>query len=144
MMRTFNKIFCSDRITVERTFGMAASKLRALLRAIPLKKLTSITLFLSVCFKLHNLCVDEYLCKKFKYSANYIAGRCYPHPILPTTYGEFLSSFPSNSHKRHLEYIDYMISQELPSLDLLQIQKALEERKLIQLSSTQVVIINNI
>jgi hypothetical protein len=109
MMRTFNKIFCSDRITIERSFGMTASKWKALLTAIPLKTLPNIILFLNVCFKLHNLCVDEFLCIKYKYPNNYIAGRSYPEPILPVNFGEFNSK---HSNSRHVEYTEFTLCNE--------------------------------
>mmetsp|Transcript_1890 Transcript_1890/g.4409 ORF Transcript_1890/g.4409 Transcript_1890/m.4409 type:complete len:557 (-) Transcript_1890:2051-3721(-) len=85
MMRTFNKIFCSDRITIERTFGQLVRRWGILWGANPRTKFTEISLVLRVAVKLHNLCVDEFLCEKFGYESE--AGRrgeAYPTPRVPT------------------------------------------------------------
>jgi hypothetical protein len=67
MMRTPNKLFCSDRITIERALGQLVRRWAILWGAIPRTKFTEIQLVLRVAVKLHNLCVDEFLCEKFGY-----------------------------------------------------------------------------
>ena len=63
-MRVFNKVFCSDRITVERAYGQMTRKFLILWSESPLKTLKDINLSFSVCVKEHNLNVDEWLCKR--------------------------------------------------------------------------------
>jgi len=95
MMRTFNKIFCSDRITIERAFGQMSRKWPIMWGAIPRNTLEDITLVMKVLVKLHNLCVDEFLCIRFGYMDGVLVDgelKMYPSPSLPRTYGQFMSS----------------------------------------------------
>lgn len=84
-MRLFNKVFCSDRITIERAFGQLVRRWGILWLALPTGNLQEIALVQQVAVKLHNLCVDEWLCEKFGYlTEDGKAGTGYPHPKLPT------------------------------------------------------------
>ena len=64
-MRSFNKIFCSDRITIERTFGIFMRRYQLFWNAFPSENLDELRLVFRVACKLHNLCVDEWLLLKF-------------------------------------------------------------------------------
>ena len=89
LMRTFNKIFCSDRITIERAFGQLVRRWGILWAALPFQKLEEISLCMRVAVKLHNLCVDEFLCRKFEYATTEgVLGTEYPVPKLPTIIAE--------------------------------------------------------
>jgi len=82
-MRTFNKIFCSDRITIERAFGILVRRWAILWLALPTINMEEIQLILRVCVKLHNLCVDEWLCEKFGFATEEgRVGTGYPTPDL--------------------------------------------------------------
>ena len=84
MMRTFNKIFCSDRITIERAFGQLVRRWGILWLALPTRNFEEIQLILRVAVKLHNLCVDEWLCNKFGFLTEQgQRGERYPYPKLP-------------------------------------------------------------
>lgn len=84
IMRTFNKIFCSDRITIERAFGQLVRRWGALWGAIPRTKFVDISLMIRVAVKLHNLYVDEWLCNRFGFLSGE-DGKSYPVPNIPTT-----------------------------------------------------------
>jgi len=110
MMRTFNKIFCSDRITIERAFGQLVRRFPALWLAIQRDNVYEIQLIVQVLAKLHNLCVDEFLCKRFGYTEDvlHMSGEepvlsAYPQPTMPKTYEEFLSKMPGSGWKRHAD-----------------------------------------
>jgi hypothetical protein len=93
VMRSFNKIFCSDRITAERTFGQLVRKWGMLWSALSFNTMADIQLCLRVCVKLHNLSVDDWLCNKFSYASPYgERGEDYPMPRLPLTVYEILNS----------------------------------------------------
>jgi len=108
MMRTFNKIFCSDRITIERAFGQFVRHYPSLWGAIPRFTVSEIQLFVQVLAKLHNLCVDEFLCKRFGYSEGVLNEEretllSYPTPNMPKTYTDFCSKMPSRGWRRHVD-----------------------------------------
>ena len=93
IMRTFNKVFCSDRITIERAFGQLVRRWGVLWGAIPRDKLEDIQLILRVAVKLHNLCVDEYLCHRFGYETTEgEEGTGYPTPKVPREAADFARS----------------------------------------------------
>lgn len=84
-MRAFNKLFCSDRITIERAFGQLVRRWGVLWSALPRRRLKEIALLLRVAVKLHNLCVDEWLCERYGYADEEgKAGTGYPHPVSVT------------------------------------------------------------
>jgi hypothetical protein len=92
-MRAFNKILCSDRITIERAFGQLVRRWPALWLELPFENLDDISLMIRVAVKLHNLCVDEFLCEKFGFaSPDGDNGSGYPTPIMPTSVGQLLSA----------------------------------------------------
>ena len=83
-MRTLNKIFCSDRITIERTFGIFMRRYQLFWNAFPSENLDELRLVFRVACKLHNLCVDEWLLLKFgSKHIDYDACIHYPYPNLP-------------------------------------------------------------
>lgn len=81
-MRAFNKLFCSDRITIERAFGQLVRRWGVLWSALPRRRLREIALLLRVAVKLHNLCVDEWLCERYGYATEEgKEGTGYPMPV---------------------------------------------------------------
>lgn len=91
-MRLFNKIFCLDRITIERAFGQLVRRWGVLWSALPRVRLQQIALLLRVCIKLHNLCVDEWLSEKYGFaSEDGRSGRAYPHPQTPGSVAQELA-----------------------------------------------------
>ena len=84
-MRLFNKVLCSDRITIERAFGQLVRRWGILWLALPTGNLQEIALVQQVAVKLHNLCVDEWLCEKLGYlTEDGAAGTAYLQSCLLT------------------------------------------------------------
>ena len=84
-MRTFNKILCSDRIAIERAFGQLVRRWPAMWLALPFDNIEDINLMINVAVKLHNLCVDEFLCENFGFLTEAgETGTGYPTPRMPT------------------------------------------------------------
>jgi hypothetical protein len=93
VMRSFNKLLCSDRIAIERCFGQMVRNWGILWGALPFGSMED--MFLRVCVKLHNLSVDDWLCNKFSYAtAGGAAGTAYALPRLPTTVYQVVNSGP--------------------------------------------------
>jgi hypothetical protein len=84
MMRTYNKIFCSDRITIERAFGIFMRRYPLFWIAYPSEDIEELRLVFRTACKLHNLCIDEWLLLRFgPRDLDYVGGTDYPHPKLP-------------------------------------------------------------
>jgi len=60
MMKAFNHLLSSQRITIERCFGMFVRKFGILWKALEYSLATN-TLILQVCAKLHNLCINHWM-----------------------------------------------------------------------------------
>jgi hypothetical protein len=95
VMRSFNKLLCSDRIAIERCFGQMVRKWGILWGALPFGSMEDIQLCLRMCVKLHKLSVDDWLCNKFSSAtAGGAAGTAYLLPRLPTTVYQVVNSGP--------------------------------------------------
>jgi hypothetical protein len=87
MMRSFNQIFCSQRITIERAFGQLVRKFGILWGPIIFNSIDRVPLILTACAHLHNLSVDSFLVGKFGRdmdAADAHSDNPYPTPKLPS------------------------------------------------------------
>ena len=86
-MRSFNQIFCSQRIIIERAFGQLVRKFGILWGPIIFNSIHKVPLILTACAHLHNLSVDSYLVEKFGRDMNAADAHSdnpYPTPKLPS------------------------------------------------------------
>lgn len=77
--------------------------------AIPRTTLEDISLVMKVIVKLHNLCVDEFLCLRFGFMEGVLVDgelTRYPSPLMPRTFGEFMSKMPHSWKRSSVSYDD--------------------------------------
>ena len=114
MMRVFNQIFCSQRITIERALGQYVRKWGIVWSPQVFNDLDKIPLVITACAHLHNLAVDRWLVEKFSETKENISDAgdnyCYkyPTPKLPKVpqqwYEHYTKQEAMSSEKKIDEY----------------------------------------